>query len=160
MPLAPNVVRSHTACINGFACACACGCCVDSEGFFPHFAKVEAWRRARPRIAVFRGALLAHTGLTASENTPAADRPIVFSLRRKYRCISNEAEVVAAVRATPSLARVVTFVNFADVSLREQLRMVLQASAIAGVHGQGLVGESRAHTVHALPTAHCVCAPS
>ena len=36
----------------------------------------------------------------------------------------------------------VKFVNFGNMSVREQLRTALQASAIAGVHGQGLVWTS------------------
>jgi hypothetical protein len=124
---------------------CACACVRDgrSDGFFPHFAKLEAWRLARPRIAAFRHSLLAHTGLGYTEATPAAQRTIVFSIRRNYRCISNEAEVIHAVKATATLAPVVRFLNFADVSLREQLRVVPLP------HGSHSAGTRPHHSLHA-----------
>ena len=98
-------------------------------------------------------------GLEAYEHVPAAERTIVFSLRKERyaaatrthahprlllphslhthrRIIANEDEVVQAVTSDPQL-QMVKFVNFGNMSVREQLRTALQASAIAGVHGQG-----------------------
>lgn len=115
--------------------------------FFPHFAKVEAWREARPRIAQYRSAMFAHVGLAAASDDALTDHAgsILFVLRRKYRCVVNEAALVDAIGSDAQLSRIVTFVRFEELSpkpLIGQLRVVLRASAIAGVHGQGLVWTS------------------
>lgn len=92
------------------------------DGFFPHFARVDAWRAARPRIAAFRRAVLSNIGLAATDTIAAERRSIIFSLRRLTRVIKNEADVVRAVMAEPSLSGVVKFMDFGALSLRGRMR--------------------------------------
>ena len=91
--------------------------------------------------------MFAHIGLSATSEAAAHDHAgsILFVLRRKYRCITNEPALIEAVGSDADLRKVVSFVRFEELEpkpLRGQLSAVLKASAIAGVHGQGLVWTS------------------
>jgi capsular polysaccharide biosynthesis protein len=77
----------------------------------------------------------------AATRAPSPSRAprILFVLRRESRVIVNEAALQAAVTAEAGLEDVIQFVRMEDVGpLVAQIALIARASAIAGMHGQGL----------------------
>lgn len=113
-----------------------------SSGPFRNYSELIS---ARPRVLAFRRRIWEHVGLpwTAARDrstASSASPTVIFVLRRVSRAIVNEAALIRAVAADADLASRVRFVRMEDFGpLTAQLALVAHSSALAGVHGQGLV---------------------
>ena len=111
-------------------------------GFWPSLRNDTAEQSARSctRFARVRRSILLNAGLTSVAAAQVGSAQVIFMRRvSSTRVIENEAELMHAVRSSDRLAAAVRFVVPEDLTLLEQLRLVVGASAIVGVHGQNLV---------------------
>lgn len=105
--------------------------------WFPRGDNLTSLVSARPALAAFRGAVLANLGPPLRHRASSLPRT-VFLLRRAYRVVVNEGDVVAELQRELQRETELVWTRMEELPLTEQLHLVAGARLLAGVHGGGL----------------------